>query len=229
MALHVSEEDLIERARQSLSQSNWVVGECAEEWTQRYSKGRTDEAFGQMVGLSREQVYQRRAVWTTFRNTYSKYPDLAWSFFYVALLWEDAVECLEWAQENEASVAEMRAWRRAQHDEDLFVPASDEPPSDWGSAVGGAPSGFHWDGDSESGELPEDNQPFAPSLAVHSCDDSEGVAVMERPKRETSHRDFADVVDKALARLARSAEDDFERRTLLGKLKNLVEHLESEV
>ena len=36
--------------------------------------------------------------------------------------WDDAPECLQWADENQATVAEMKAWRRALRGEDLTVP-----------------------------------------------------------------------------------------------------------
>ena len=124
-----SEEQLIEKAQTAVSQSNWVVGECAAKWTTKYARGRTDADFGALVGLSGDQVYQRRRVWETFADVDGDYNELKWSHFYVALNWDDAPECLQWAQENEASVAEMKAWRRAMHGEDLTQPSTD----DWGN------------------------------------------------------------------------------------------------
>lgn len=123
------EQALIEKAQTAVSQSNWIVGECAAIWTKKYSRGRTDADFGALVGLSGDQVYQRRRVWETFADVDGDYVDLKWSHFYVALNWDDAPECLQWAQENEASVAEMKAWRRAMHGEDLTQPSTDE----WGN------------------------------------------------------------------------------------------------
>jgi hypothetical protein len=123
-----SEDELITTAQQAVSQSNWVVGECAAKWTKKYAKGRTDSDFGALVGLSGDQVYQRRRVWESFSDVKDQYPPLRWSHFYVALNWDDAPECLAWAVENEATVSEMRAWRRAQRGEDLTA----EPiPEDW--------------------------------------------------------------------------------------------------
>jgi hypothetical protein len=123
-----SEAELIERAQQALSQSAWVVGECASAWTKRYARGRTDADFGQLIGLSADQVYQRRRVWETFADVSAQFPNLKWSHFYAALTWDDAAECLQWAEENQATLAEMRAWRRAQRGEDLAQPSADEPP-----------------------------------------------------------------------------------------------------
>jgi len=121
-----TEEELISKAQDALSHCNWVVGECAGKWTKKYAKGRTDADFGAMVGLSSDQVYQRRRVWETFADVSGEYPSLKWSHFYVALKWDDAPECLHWAVENGATVAEMRAWRRLQHGEDLTTPPFDD-------------------------------------------------------------------------------------------------------
>jgi len=124
---NTSEEQLITRAQDALSSCNWVIGECASEWTQKYSKGRTDADFGSLIGLSGDQVYQRRRVWETFADVNVDYPNLKWSHFYVAVNWEDAAECLQWANEIEATVAEMKAWRRSQHGEDLSEPGEEVP------------------------------------------------------------------------------------------------------
>ncbi len=120
-----SEEQLITRAQEALSSCNWVIGECASQWTERYGKGRTDSDFGSMIGLSGDQVFQRRRVWETFADVHQAYPSLKWSHFYVAINWDDASECLQWANEMEATIAEMKAWRRANNGEDLTEPAAE--------------------------------------------------------------------------------------------------------
>jgi hypothetical protein len=125
-----TEEALIARARSAVGIEAWTVGECASVWTQRYARGRTDEEFAIVVGLSREQICARRNVFERF-NSHPTRNCLSWSHYNVALSWEDADECLEWAADADATVAEMRAWRRAQRGEDLFAemdqPAN--PPS----------------------------------------------------------------------------------------------------
>lgn len=123
-----SEDELITRAQQALSSCNWVIGECASKWTQKYSKGRTDGDFGAIIGLSGDQVFQRRRVWDVFSDVYENYPRLKWSHFYLAVNWDDAAECLQWANEMDATVAEMRAWRRAQHGDDLTEQPQEEAP-----------------------------------------------------------------------------------------------------
>ncbi len=129
-----TEDKLISVARDAVSQCNWVVGECAANWTKKYARGRTDADFGQMVGLSGDQIYQRRRVWEAFGSTYTQHANLKWSFFYVALNWEDGAKCLNWADENEATVSEMRAWRRAQNGEDLFA-EPEEAYSEWAAPL----------------------------------------------------------------------------------------------
>ena len=122
-----SEDALIRVAKDALSRCNWVIGQCASQWTTRYAKGRTDADFGNLVGLSGDQIYQRRRVWEKFNDVFQEYPALSWSHFYLSINWEDAAECLQWAQEQDATVSEMKAWRRAMHGEDLHTPGEDAP------------------------------------------------------------------------------------------------------
>jgi len=116
----MTEEALIEHARASVSMEAWTVGECAMHWTKRYSRGRTDLDFGQIVGMTREQIWVRRHVFEKFGGHGCR-DRLRFSHYVVALNWDDADECLEWAADSEATVAEMRAWRRASRGEDLFT------------------------------------------------------------------------------------------------------------
>lgn len=123
-----TEAQLVERAHDALSNCSWTVGECAALWTKRYSRGRTDADFGALIGLSGDQVYQRRRIWESFGDVRENYTALKWSHFYSALTWDDAAECLQWASEMQATIAEMKAWRRAQRGENLAEPADEEPP-----------------------------------------------------------------------------------------------------
>lgn len=118
-----TEQELIATAQLALSSCNWTVGECASKWCQRYSRGRTDADFGAIVGLSGEQIYQRRRVWESYADVVDNYSKLKWSHFYVALAWDESAECLAWAEDNQATVAEMKAWHRMQNGEDLTVEA----------------------------------------------------------------------------------------------------------
>ena len=125
-----TEAALIEKAQHAISSCNWTLGECAAIWTKKYARGRTDSDFAKKIGLSADQVYQRRRVWEVFAEVNHKYPKLKWSHYYVALSWEDASDCLEWAQENQANVAQMRAWRRLQRGEDLTTDPETEHPDE---------------------------------------------------------------------------------------------------
>jgi hypothetical protein len=125
-AVDDTEEQLVSRAQEAVSQCRWVVGECAAKWTERYARGRTDADFGVLIGITADQVYQRRRVWETFAGLRDKFETLKWSHFYAALTWDDASDCLRWAEETRSTVAEMRAWRRAQRGEDLSVEAPEE-------------------------------------------------------------------------------------------------------
>jgi hypothetical protein len=126
-----TEEELIFKAQSAVSQSNWVVGECADKWTQRYARGRGDGDFAALLGLTADQVFQRRRVWQTFADVYQNYPGLKWSHFYAALTWDDAPECLQWADENQSTVSEMKAWRRALRGEDLRTES--QMADEWGT------------------------------------------------------------------------------------------------
>jgi len=126
-----TEEELISKAQSAVSQSNWVVGECADKWTHRYARGRGDGDFAALLGLTADQVFQRRRVWQTFADVYESYPALKWSHFYASLTWDDAPECLQWADENQATVAEMKAWRRALRGEDLRTES--QTADEWGT------------------------------------------------------------------------------------------------
>lgn len=114
-----TEERLISEAQRSLSDCNWAIGGLAAVWTKQFARGRSDAEFGAMTGLSKDQVYQRRRVWESFSDVYERYGELLWGHFYAALEWEDAAECLQWAHDMSATVAEMKAWRRAQHGDPL--------------------------------------------------------------------------------------------------------------
>lgn len=127
--INETEDELISKAQLALSGCNWVVGECAFKWTSKYAKGRTDADFAKLIGMSGDQIYQRRRVWETFGDVFENYASLKWSHFYVALSWDDAPEAFQWAEENETTVSEMKAWRRALRGEDL---TEDAPLDDWG-------------------------------------------------------------------------------------------------
>ncbi len=216
-----SEEQLISRARDAVSQCNWVVGECASRWTQRYASGRTDQDFGQMVGLSGDQIYQRRRVWEAFGDAYRNYSELKWSFFYVALNWDDAFDCLQWAQDSGATVAEMRAWRKAQRGEDLFAESSDGY-SEWASPIGFDtstiplsavvdPSRYAAPGQGLRAGQPGGDRDAVPTMNIAARDSSEGYAPFRADAgsvpvavRETDHTERVELTPEQLWKKAAS-------------------------
>ena len=131
-----SEAAMIRKAKQVLSNSSWQLGEIASQWTAAYARGRTDYDFGAAVGgMTGDQVNQRRRVWDRWGSSdiYRKFGAvLSWSHFYAALNWDDAESVLQWAYDNQATVAEMKAWRRAEHGDDIVAvdPATGDPFSD---------------------------------------------------------------------------------------------------
>jgi hypothetical protein len=193
-----TEIQLIERAKLALNRCHWEIGECAYEWTEKYARGRTDVDFGQQIGMSGDQVYQRRRVYQTFGDVYQQYTDLAWSHFYVALNWDDAAECLQWAQDLNSSVAEMKAWRRANRGEDLSKPPFDDLPPEYLSDekhIVRDPNDFDMDGeDSEryagdmvaSGAPRMNDEPYTPFR-----NDARGSAPKGQEEQDPAHKPIA--------------------------------------
>ena len=178
-----TEEQLVQRAQAAVSHCNWEVGLCAMNWTQKYARGRTDADFAAMVGLSADQVYQRRRVAEGFSDLQETFSSLKWSHYYSAVNWDDARECLQWADENQATVAEMKAWRRAIRGEDLTAePAPDE--------FGGDPAIMHLSGSPaevrEVGEL-------EPAGKTDTANGNEGdrAATVAAAARGTDGEDYA--------------------------------------
>lgn len=128
ISAEATEDELIRIIRDASVQGNWMIGESASKWLSMYSKGRSDQSLSDATGVSSETIAQCRRVWERFEATKKQFPHLRWTFFREALAWDDAHECLKWANECEATVAEMKAWRRAQRGEDLFAEDGQELP-----------------------------------------------------------------------------------------------------
>lgn len=109
-----TEYHLIQAAHKAANAGNWVVGECAARWLANYGKGKTDGTFAELIELSEEKVYQCRRVWERFGRIANSFKIVSWSHFREAVNWENAEECLEWAEDCNATVNEMRAWQRSQ-------------------------------------------------------------------------------------------------------------------
>ncbi|MFN9373874.1 MAG: hypothetical protein ACK6D3_18480 [Planctomycetaceae bacterium] len=212
LEVHETEEQLITTAQEAVFQSNWIVGECAAKWTERYARGRTDADFANLVGLSPDQVYQRRRVWETFHTLRDDFPDLKWSHFYCAVTWDDARECLEWAVETHSTVAEMRAWRRARRGEDLTLESFDDVlqlhptaahvvamPSEGGSLETGAGEAPEWAGERQAtvaGQARETGQEGEYTPFKTGATAAPGKAPAERPSTEQLARKMTTALEK---------------------------------
>lgn len=114
-----SEQALVRMSVDAISAANWQVGRCAALWVERCGRCRDNREFAVIIGMTTEEVWRRRRVYETFWMVRDDYPNLKWLHFLAALEWDDACRCLSWANEWDATVAEMRAWRRAQRGDDL--------------------------------------------------------------------------------------------------------------
>lgn len=123
----------LECAQKAVSDWRWIVGECIYRYLQlpRHERliGRVAAAelpdVAVIVGITVDQAQQCVDVFRRFSESRAKYPELRWSHFYAALPWDNAGEMLAWANEVRSTVAEMRAYRRAQRGEDLTVEESE--------------------------------------------------------------------------------------------------------
>jgi hypothetical protein len=121
-----AEYQLIQTAHKAANAPNWVIGECASRWFHGYARGRTDAAFAEMIEQGEDKVFQCRRVWEKFGSIYAGFKHLTWSHFRAAVQWEDAAELLEWAEDCEATVKEMSAYRSVGEKSKPFPP--DEMP-----------------------------------------------------------------------------------------------------
>ena len=126
-----TEQSLVDGSLRATGARNWTVGEYASIWYTQFANGRKDTAFATMINMSSKTVQQCRNVWDQFGGDKSDFNHaLSWSHFREALPWDDANLCLEWAFDMDATVAEMKAWRRAQRGENLTQPSDEEEGGD---------------------------------------------------------------------------------------------------
>ena len=68
-----TEQELIEEAKRWSAGERYgpfQIGRLAYEWTEKYASGRTDSDFGELIGLSENQVQARRRVFERFGIPY---------------------------------------------------------------------------------------------------------------------------------------------------------------
>jgi len=113
----MTEQELIDRAKSSLTACNWQLGLCAHLWTEKYASGRTDVDFANLLDTLPGYVGRCRRVWAEFghegglEEVRARWPKLSWSHFDKARAFgERAREALDWAEETDATIRTMQAW-----------------------------------------------------------------------------------------------------------------------
>lgn len=108
------EYKLVKEAEEAANGGNWKVGENACLWLQQYGRGKNDAMFAELIGLTEDQVFQRRKVWEAFGKIHKdeRFRFLRWSHFRAALYLRNPVEALEWANDLRATIKEMQVWSR---------------------------------------------------------------------------------------------------------------------
>lgn len=224
-----SEAAIIRAAKEAISTCNWKLGECASKWNLNWARGRGDGDFGMAVGMSGDQIYQRRRVWERWGG--KAVPALSWSHFYAALNWDDADDYLEWSYANSATVAEMRAYRTAKTAQEFLPPAGErggdpfesEDPFGEGEEGAGTDSGGTEAEGEEGGTEPEgtDSEEEQPPRRRRSGrEEPEG----EPDPKEAFHNHKARTV-KTIEALMRAI-DDFKNMASLPKHDAMIKALQ---
>ncbi len=216
-----SEAAMIQEAKQVISTSAWKLGEIACRWTAAYARGRTDAALGAALGISGDQVYQRRRVWERFSGISDTYRNLSWSHFYAALTWDDADACLNWACENYATVAEMKAWRTAAHSNtessDTYRnQGTDDDPFGEGTSGAGTDAGGEEDGEDTDGK-------DSPEGAVKPPARSRGKR-KDEPEGDKPEKTQAELISDQRAKAVKTVEAGIRAIDDLHKLKPVPNH-----
>ena len=106
-------ESFVSEAEQILAPTQWEIGRIASECKE--VTGKTDAELGERIGLSRDQVQQRRSVWDRFGDDSDMYRNLKWSHFHAAMNWDDAAETLKTADRDDMTVAVMVRYHDLRH------------------------------------------------------------------------------------------------------------------
>jgi len=107
--------ELAHRAAQDFSQhdeTKWLLGKCAAEWCEPYTRGRTDADFCKHLNkdsLSVTMVGDYRRVYLAFGANYHQWPSLKWTHFRAVLRLPEADQraALDWAQAEGATCQAM--------------------------------------------------------------------------------------------------------------------------
>lgn len=115
-------EQFVAEAVAILSPTRWEIGRIASE--SKEVTGKTDAELGERIGLSKQQVQARRAVWDRFGDNSNC--RLSWTHYAVAVTWDDAEEVISVAKDESLSVADMQRFRRVKNGE--LEPTKEIPP-----------------------------------------------------------------------------------------------------
>jgi hypothetical protein len=144
----LTEPELIETVRQSLSDCKFRIGEAAAVWCRKYAAGRTDADFGELVGLPADTVNDYRRVWERFGDSGAlrNFPELNWTHFKIVLTRDDAETLLDWANTEKQNTRGLIAYKRMIDGEDLNQPAAEDEDaapknSDPLNCINGGPTG----------------------------------------------------------------------------------------
>ena len=235
-----TEAELIAIVRNAVNDNNWLIGDCANAWCDRWAQGKTIRDFAAMVGLSADQVSARLRVYQRFdpecaEHVISRveFKALAWSHFHAAVAWEDAQDCLTWAQDNDSSVAEMRAYHRMNNGEDMTASDARRATSD----LADNEDENERREELEPNESEQPNESYAPfrdadrDLAVGEVSDSNTQDESEdEPKdsRELTRMVIFRIRTNA-RRLQRVLDDKADKAKLLGVLRDELESISDDL
>lgn len=105
---------LIREAQKAISDTNWTLGRVADAWLTNFANGESLEKLAQILKTNHAWLVAYCRVWRRFANERAKFPHLRWVHFLMVEDFDDWQECLEWANEHQATVEEMFAWRMLQ-------------------------------------------------------------------------------------------------------------------
>lgn len=114
-----SVEELKQEGHKVTTASNWTFGEIASRLVAEHNW--TDQQVADEFGKSQQSVNYARRIFERFYQRAGKHV-FVWRDWMKVVAWSDADKCLDWAEEQEATFAEMAAWRRAQNGEDIKTP-----------------------------------------------------------------------------------------------------------
>lgn len=97
----------------TVSETNWHIGERATSWMRCAIPSQPLREFARQVGIAETHAWDCYCVFDQFGESRDRYPNLTWQHFSEAVDWDDASDCLQWANSCNASPNQMAAYHRA--------------------------------------------------------------------------------------------------------------------